>query len=240
MARFVLALLLAVPFAVRSADDEPIAEGLQGEELERARAAVAAVSAQVAESNVLHADYVQTLESLLLVEPLVSSGRLHLRSEPGCLVLECEDPRRVEIRSDATSHQVYTPGTNRAERYVFASNELAKVLLACLSADLSDLEEAFVITGFAESGKDDELEYSLAFVPRAKRLRALLSSVTLVVRARDAAVVSLQYDNPEAESVLLTFRELVRDPREDPEAGVFDRELPEGVQLLVRRVDRDD
>lgn len=208
--------------------------GLTGEELHSARAAVARTAESLEEVTLLRADYVQRQSSLLLAEPVVSKGRMSLRTDPGCLVLELTEPKALLVRSDATSHQIYDPAANRAERYLFESNEVAKALLACFSGELSKLEEVFEFVSI-EKGEEST---TLGLRPRTKRVRAMIESLRIELRAKDGAVVGIAYDNAEGEEVSMTLSKLELDPEvTEEERGVFDRPLPEGVELLVHRVE---
>lgn len=209
---------------------------LEGDELRLARATVAAVAKELEEVALLHGRYEQKQESLLLAEPIVTKGRFHVRMEPRCLVLEVREPRRALVRSDATSHQVYDPAKKRAERYVFESNELAKALIACMAGDAEQLERSFVFVG-AEPGDES---VRLTLVPRDKRVRTVLRELRLDVRSRDHALAALAYTNAEGETVSLAFTDVVRDPEDDPDADVFDRPLPDDVELIVRRIELDE
>jgi hypothetical protein len=231
-------LLAAVACALLGAAQEP------SPALERERAAARAELTRVAEGfaevRELRARYVQHQESLLLEEPLVSRGTLHLRADPGCLVLELSEPRPVQIRSDATSHLVYHPELKRAERFLFESNHAARALLACFSADLAQVESLFEIAGYVASEPAAEGEPPLGrlrLLPRNEEVRAVLTSLELELDLARHLPASLVQRNPEGEELRLSLSQIVLNPERAPgEVPIFDRPLPADVTVVERRV----
>ncbi len=207
-------------------------EGLEGPELEAARAVVESLGKRLEKVERIRADYEQRQTSLLLDEPLISRGRLHLRAEPGCLVLELSEPRAVVIRSDATSHQIYHPDLKRAERYLFESNETAKALLACFTGSVSRIEEAFVFVAIESTDATTTIDVR----PRDERIRAFLARLRLTVRKSDAALVGVSYENRDGEEVSMRLSAIEFDPEVAP-PDVFDRPLPKDVRVIVHRVE---
>jgi hypothetical protein len=200
-----------------------------------ARAALGRVAKKLEGVRELRADYTQEQHSLLLEEPLVSRGRMHLRAEPGCIVLELDEPRRALIRSDARTHQIYHPERQRAERFLFESNELARALLACFSADLERIEEIFTIAAYAEDAEQRRARVEL--VPRREEVRAALRALTLELDLEQLLPVRIVQVNSEGEEVRLDLARIVLDPERAPgETPIFDRPLPPGVEVVERRV----
>jgi len=219
---------------------EPAA--LEGEALTRARASVERLAEGMRGVERLHADFVQEQHTLLLEEPLVTQGRLHLRKAPGCVVLDVAEPRPSVVRSDERSHQVYHPDRKRAERYLFESNEVAKSLLAVMTADLAAIEEAFRITGH-EAGEEGR---ALVLRPREAQHRRRVDSLRLESGPEGRVLRSVSFVNGEGERTVLRLSKLRRvGPKSSSEErarerDVFDRPLPKDVEVVVHRVPRGD
>lgn len=227
-----LLLALCAPQTV-----EPVKE-LLGPELQSARAVVARMSAKLKGVERLHADFVQEQHTLLMEEPLISRGRLSLRAEPGCLLLELNEPKHVLVRSDATSHQVHYPTQKKAERYLFESNDLAKTLLSVLTVDVGAMEKAFLFTGLKVTEEQRVLELCL----RDTKKRQLLSRLWITVDHKTSTLSGVSYVNADGEKTALRFTKLryvtaESSPEERTrERDVFDRPLPKGTRLTVHAI----
>lgn len=234
-AAFLAALLLAPLSAASGAgpsSDGDVAGGAKEASLAEARALIERMAASLDGVELVRGDYVQTQESLLLAEPIVSKGSLYVRREPGCMLLEVAEPRSVRIRSDATTHEILHPDLGRAERWVFDSNEATKALLACFSSDVRHLEETFAL----RSAERAEGCLEIAMEPKGEEVKRLLTELRLTVRLEDARPVRVAHSNPEGEEVRIDVAKLELDPEiEDPRA-LFDAPLPEGCRLMVHRV----
>lgn len=211
--------------------DRPV-ESLDREQLAAARAVVERLAKKLEKVKYERAEYEQRRTSLLLAKPLTSSGRIHIRRKPACIVFEVLEPRPIVIRSDSTSHQIYYPEGKRAERYIFESNELARALFACFTADIAEIEKTFSIASFEQR---DGLSI-LGFRPRDKKVHATLTSLLLTVRDENAVVCGVTYVNSDAESVSLVLEKIELDPKNVKGPDIFDPKLPEGVRLSVQRV----
>jgi len=243
------ALLLAA-LLVTPLQEEEVASSPSEEDLARAREAIERVAARLEGVAELHADYRQVQESLLLDDPLVSTGRFHLRLDPGCLVLELPEPRPLVIRSDATSHRLWYPRKGRAEVFLFGRNRLTEALLACFTSDLEQLESAFAIASYSESpvlppdaeGESAELHTvaTVRLVPRRDDLGAVLAALVLELDLTARVPRAVVQENPEGEMVRYELSDLERVKEPDPnEPSVFDRPLPEGTRVVERRVEAD-
>jgi hypothetical protein len=200
-----------------------------------ARATLTRVAKGLEGVRELRANYRQEQHSLLLDEPLVSRGRLHLRADPGCIVLELEKPRRVRIRSDAKSHLVYHPDRKRAERFLFESNEVARALLACFTADLARVEELFRISDYREL--PEKRRAIIELDPRREAVRAVVARLTLELDLESGLPVRIVQVSPEGEELRLERSDVERDPERPPdETPIFDLPLPEDVEVIERRV----
>jgi outer membrane lipoprotein-sorting protein len=231
------ALLGAGPFAdAPASSDTPASErAIPAAELAGARAALERLAAGLEDVRLIRADYVQTQESLLLAEPLVSRGVIHLRRDPGCMRLEVREPRRAVVRSDVSSHQVWHPDMKRAERWLFESNEATRALLLCFSPDVRKAEETFAFRGFAES----EESLTVRLEPRAEAVRRVLAALELEIRREDSALVRVSHANPDGEEVRIELAHVERNPEIEDLEALFSRELPDDVRLLVHEVPRE-
>jgi hypothetical protein len=230
----ILALSLSHPLPAPARAPHHAGQDAEQQRLE-ARVLLARVAESMREVRELRADYQQEQESILLEEPLLSSGRLHLRAEPGCVVLEILQPRPAVIRSDAKSHQVYHPRTKRAERFLFESNDLAKALLACFSADLARIEELFAVQGFAVDTERGRARIDL--LPKSDEVKAALRSLRLELDLATLAPAGIVQTNAEGERLTMRLGSLVKNPERAPgEVPIFDRPLPADVQVIERRI----
>ncbi len=218
-------VLIALSFAPVSAQETTV-------DLPAARSAIERLAKAMEEVKRIRAHYVQYQESLLLAEPLVSKGTLHLRADPGCLLLELAEPRPVIVRSDPKSHQMYWPVEKRAERWLFRSNELASALLRCFSADVRAIESTFEIRGFAAGEKTSEL----TLVPRDEKLHRYLASLTLTLASDSGRMVGIAHQNAEGERVRFELSEIDLAPDPTTEDARLDQALPADVRLLVHEV----
>lgn len=207
-------------------------------ELQKARALVQRVAKALEGTEEMHGDFVQEQHTLLLDEPLISEGRLHLRSKPGCLVLDLEKPKRVLVRSDERSHQVYYPAEKKAERYLFESNELAKSLLALLSSDITKIESGFDITGFEANETLEVIELRPSDVEKRK----LVDKLRLSVSKTKSSLREVSFVNADGERTVLRLSKLEMIKADSPpqererEGHVFDAPLPKDVRLVVHNV----
>jgi hypothetical protein len=218
-------VLIALSFApLRAQESAP--------DLTAARTAIERLAKTMEKVERIRAHYVQYQESLLLAEPLVSKGTLHLRAEPACLLLELAEPRPVIVRSDPKSHQMYWPTEKLAERWLFRSNELARALLRCFSADIRAVEEIFEIRAFTPGEKTSEL----LLVPRDDKLRRYLATLSLTLSNETGNLVGITHQNAEGERVRFELSELDLAPDPTVENALFDRPLPSDVRLLVHEV----
>lgn len=180
----------------------------------------------------LRAAFVQTRTSPLLAEPLVSRGTLHLRREPGTILLEFSEPQRTVVRSDATSYLTWYVERKQAERFEFESNELTKAMLRCFSPSISEAEQVFEIVDYQERAG----HFELALEPRDEALRRVVGRLVLGVRREDKTPVSLLQIAGDGEEVRLDLASVEKNPKLGDPAAVFDAALPGDVRLATRKV----
>lgn len=206
-----------------------------------ARAALAPVAEAMEDVEYLRGTFVQRQESLLLDEPIVSEGRILLRTEPATLVLELDGDAPTRIRSDRTTHTIHRPRTKRAERYVFERNIVADAMLACLGADAEALEKTFVARSVDVLPADPKTKTPertrVVLAPRDERVARVVARLELTIDPKAKAVLSVRHENPDGERVTLELSKVELDPKEwkDPDAAFTDA-LPEGTDVRTRRV----
>jgi outer membrane lipoprotein-sorting protein len=231
-------LLICLPFLLGAFHPGPQQDQLTDTQLAQARLLVEKLAKSLEGVQRLHADFVQEQHSLLMSEPLTSKGRLHLRASPGCLLLELSSPKPAIVRSDSTSHQVYYPEAKKAERYLFASNEIAKTLLSILTADISEIEKAFDLTGLSRGEELTTLELRLRDIKKRK----LVDRLSLTLDSKGNGLRQIVFVNAEGERTQMSLSNLRQVRADSPaterkkESEVFDRPLPEGVRLVVHSV----
>jgi outer membrane lipoprotein-sorting protein len=217
-------------------------QALTGKPLEEARAAISRLAQKLEGVERMHANFIQEQHTMLMAEPLVSKGRLSLRGEPGCLVLELKEPQHAILRSDATSHQVYYPAKKRAERYLFKSNELAKTLLSILTVDVTQIEKVFQITGKGS----DELETFLELRLRDEKKRRIVDHLRILISAKSSKLAGVSFVNSDGEKTVLRLSEMRYISQQSTaqerskEEQAFDVPLPKDVQLVVHSISSDD
>lgn len=233
-----LLLLLLLPLVASFAQSSKATTGIEDETLKQARALLLRVAEELEGVEQLHGEFVQEQHTLLLDEAIRSEGRLHLRAKPGCLLMELQKPRQVEIRSDAKTHQVYHPAQKKAERYLFESNELAKSLLSILTADLGKIEEGLEVRAFTGGEEQSTIELR----PKDPKRRKVVETLSLTVDTKGASLKSVSFSNSDGERTVLSLSKLRKvdgaSSAEDRklESAVFDRPLPEDVKVIVHRV----
>lgn len=238
-----LILALSVPGTLsagsRQGDPDAPADAPREAVRDAARDALAPVSKRMEQVRHLRARFDQEQESLLLAEPIVSSGRLFLRTDPATVVLLVEGDEPVKIRSDARSHLVYHVSRKRAERFLFERNELAGALLACLSGDMETLERAFDVRACRASNEGPSERVHIVLAPREERLREQLRQLEVLVDPVQATVTRVGYENADGERVTLSLGDVELDPDDwsDPRA-TFSALLPPDVEVTERRVRR--
>ena len=201
-----------------------------------------ALAREMEDVRYLRAEYAQFQKSILRPEPITSRGLMHVRTEPGCIVLELRDPRPVWIRADATTHQVYHPTQKRAERFLFKSNELAKALLSFFGADIRALETTFKITDYTVDEDAKRAQYEL--IPKWEELAKRVRRLSLTVDLKTYLPIAIEQVSPDNdgdgqdEELRFELSNIERNPKPTPgETPVFDRPLPKDTQVVEHEVE---
>ncbi len=138
--------------------------------------ALARIAAQVEQSPVVRAEFVQSRQIAAMKRPLVTSGRLLFSQQHGVLWL-IEQPYRigyvlaedrvVEIASDGSRRE-------RGPRDVPGLAQVGRVFRAMLGTNTSALQEHFEVTA-----KVDGQKWELVLTPRRAQLAQFLSGMQL-------------------------------------------------------------
>ena len=138
--------------------------------------ALARIAAQVEQSPVVRAEFVQSRQIAAMKRPLVTSGRLLFSQQHGVLWL-IEQPYRigyvlaedrvVEIASDGSRRE-------RGPRDVPGLAQVGRVFRAMLGANTSALQEHFEVTATVDAQK-----WELVLKPRQAQLAQFLSGMQL-------------------------------------------------------------
>ena len=236
-----LALCLWIPLdpsALPGPRDDPAAESIQGVDPateERAKILLDGVTKRLRDVRVMRASYVQTRSSPLLIEPLVSKGTLYQRTSPACLVFSVQTPHTATIRVDEDSYQVYRPDEGTAERFVFEGSHAGRALLEAFRPEAEALLGAFRLVDFIEGAKFARLTLR----PRDKAARKRVDNVVLSIDRKRSLPTEISYVDREGYEVNLSLSSIDLDPKIDDPERLFSAQLPEGVRLLVHRVDED-
>ena len=138
--------------------------------------ALARISAQVEQSPVVRAEFVQSRQIAAMKRPLITSGRLLFSRQHGVL-WQIEQPYRisyvlaedrvVEIASDGSRRE-------RGPRDVPGLAQVGRVFRAMLGTNTSALQEHFDVTAQADAQK-----WELILTPRQAQLAQFLSGMRL-------------------------------------------------------------
>ncbi|HEX7900205.1 MAG TPA: outer membrane lipoprotein carrier protein LolA, partial [Planctomycetota bacterium] len=115
----------------------------------------------------------QVRKTALVERPLVSSGTMAYRREPGRLVFRLTEPRTSEIHMDRKTYQVYRPDEKRLERVEFEDDALTGQLLTLFEPKPDALGKTFRMS---KAGDDILLE------PLDEKVKARVASLALTVK----------------------------------------------------------
>jgi outer membrane lipoprotein-sorting protein len=188
----------------------------------------------------LTAEYEQHRTTTLSRKPIVSSGQMSFRSDPGCLAFVVAKPKPARILLDEKRYQVYRPDTKQMERFLLDDARLSRALFDALAGRWSDLDAGFRLQSVARDAEQPR-RVTIAFTPRdpdAKRTVAALSIVALLPDAgaptpAAAELEQVGYVDAQGDRVEIRLREIRLD---GPLAeDVFVVEPPPGTKLLEHR-----
>jgi outer membrane lipoprotein-sorting protein len=181
----------------------------------------------------LSARIVQTRRTELLDKPIVSSGRMYYRREPARLVFQFSDPRKAVIHLDRTSYQVYRPDEKRLERIDFSGEDVSGTILMVFDPKMEAIEKGFSIR--SAGSRVGQIDVSLE--PADENARKRLKKLVLTIAESDAALTAIATTDGEGDDVRFDLSEVALN--EEPAAGIFDLQIPEGTRVLRRTVKPD-
>lgn len=205
-------------------------DSARGRQEDVAKATLRKFSARFREMKSLSAAFTQNRRTVLLDEPIKSSGKLHYRREPARLVFDVEKPRKAAIHFDGKTYQVYRPEEKQLEQFELEDSEMARWLFMAFHPKVEEIEKSFRIS--AGSSKDGALEVILE--PTEPKLLKVIERLTLVLAqtedAGDAMLRRITYVDSEKEEVSFDLA----GARLNPElpAETFELKVPEGVRVL--------
>jgi len=194
---------------------------------------LAGLARRNARTTTLRARYVQRRESDLLDKPLKSTGTILFSRRQGCLVFLARTPRKVVIRLDAHSYQVYEPGKKRAERFLFRKNFSGVALLRVFSRDVAMVRESYDLLKI-ERG---EQATTVRLRPKSKQVRKRLLELSVTIHRKSFALTRFAYRDPSGDLVAIDLDRIERNPTLDERR--LARELPPGTDLRVTEVKED-
>ena len=165
----------------------------------------------------------QVRKTALVERPLVSSGTMAYRREPGRLVFRLTEPRTSEIHMDRATYQVYRPDEKRLERIEFEDDALTGQLLRLFDPQPDALGKSFKIS---RAGDDVLLE------PLDEKVKQRLASLALTVK--DGELRRLRYTQADGDEVTLEMSDVRLNP--DLPASSFELRVPEGTRILTHKV----
>ena len=172
-----------------------------------------ALGERMKDARTLSAKITQKRTTALLADPLVSSGTLYYRREPGRLVFHLEEPRRTVIHMDRGAYQVWRPDENRLERIDFQDDALASRLLMVF-----DPRPERIGSAFQASREGDEIR----LVPKDAEARKRLSLLALTPAADGASLRRIRYVEADGDEVVFELSDVRLDPDIPPSVWTLD------------------
>ena len=191
-----------------------------------AQAALRGLSERMKDARTLSAKVVQGRKTALLDAPIVSSGTLLYRRDPGRLVFRMTEPRATEIHLDASSYQVYRPDEKRLEQFDFEGGDAAGKLLMIFRPRTDEIGRAFAV----RRGDSKPGEISLILEPGNEKVRKRVAKLVLALDEKDATLKRIATTDPEGDEVTFELSDLKINPEID--AGAFELKVPEGTRVL--------
>lgn len=211
--------------------------GQESADLPRARAALKALAERHKDLDALRASYRQERSSALAKEPLVSTGTLLFRREPGCLVFQVSKPEPCVILLDERRYQVYRPEQKQLERFVLAAanerDELARLLMDSFRPDVARLEQRLRIVATTAKASRPEGQKDLlaiAMQPLDEKLQKAVARIELVIAEADGRLHAIGYDDPQGDHVAITIDAPELNVALDP--ALFAIDPPKGTTIL--------
>jgi outer membrane lipoprotein-sorting protein len=165
----------------------------------------------------------QVRKTALVERPLVSSGAMLYRREPGRLVFRLTEPRASEIHMDRATYQVYRPEEKRLERIEFEDDALTGQLLSIFEPKPEAMGKSFKMS---KSGDEILLE------PLDEKVKKRLASLALTLK--DGQLSRIRYTQADGDEVTFEMSDVKLDP--ELPSTAFELKVPEGTRVLVHKV----
>ena len=175
----------------------------------------------------------QVRKTALVERPLVSSGTMAYRREPGRLVFRLTEPRTSEIHMDRRIYQVYRPDEKRLERTEFGSEDVSGKILMMFEPKADELGKTFAIRG--GGAKDGLIEVRLE--SSDEKVRKRLRKIVLTLGEADGALRSLSYTDGEGDDVKFDLSDVEINSALAPD--LFALKVPEGTRVLRNSLPQD-
>lgn len=183
-----------------------------------------ALGERMKEARTLTAKIAQKRTTALLGDPLVSSGTMYYRRDPGRLVFHLESPRRTVIHMDREAYQVWRPEEKRLERIDFENDELAARLLMVFDPQPDRLQSAFDAT--REGGE-------IRLAPRDEAARKRLSLLALTLSSDGRSLSRIRYVEADGDEVVFDLSDVRLNPEIPP--SVWTLEVPPDAKVFRTR-----
>jgi outer membrane lipoprotein-sorting protein len=187
--------------------------------------ALRALAERMKDARTLSCAVKQTRKTALMEKPLVSSGTMLYRREPGRLVFRLTEPRATEIHMDRATYQVHRPDEKRLERVEFEDDALTSQLLTLFEPKPETMGKAFRMS---KSGPDILLE------PLDEKVKKRLASIALTLDGPELR--RIRYTQADGDDVSFEMSDVRLNPDLEPDA--FELKVPEGTRVLTHRVGR--
>lgn len=197
---------------------------------ERLAALVERMQAAAAERETMSADFTQTKESSLLIEPSVAHGTFSYRA-PDFVRWEYEAPQSMtQVIGDGVATTWYRDlGT--AERYEVGRQSQRVVEYLGASSSIQQLIEYFRVA--MQSRVEPGEPFWLRLEPRYRRIAKHLDELELWIDPETYLPLRLRYVEPDGDTTEYRFSDF--EINTDIPVSTFEIELPAGVE--VREVD---
>ena len=192
------------------------------------RKALRALADRFASLRTMSAAFVQSRRTILLEEPIQSSGRLYYRRDREKAVFATSKPRTSLIYLDATSYLVYRPKEKQAEHFDLTDSKAARWILLAFHPKPEEIEKVFEISG--KKGANDTT--AVILVPKDENLRKSVARLTLEIsfETEPAQLRRLVYQDAEGDEVTFDLTEVALDP-EIPNSR-FKPSIPDDVRII--------
>jgi len=187
-----------------------------------------ALGERMKDVRALSTPFDQRRTTALLEQPIVSSGLMYYRRDPGRLVFHIREPRPTVIHMDREAYQVWRPQEKRLERIDFGEDALATRLFMVFNPQPERLKAAFEIT---REGAEIRL------VPKDAETRKRMSLLALSVASDPPALKRIRYVEADGDEVQIDLRAIALDP-EIPES-VWSLEVPPDAKVFRTNARRD-